>query len=167
MLTACVSDPERGECSQTSTSGSPDVHIDPISNCEGCWFFIPCLTDLFLIGKERLFVSMKTVDAAGLSSGIYFPRTYSSRAPHLNASIDSKPQYYQRHTLKMDPKEFAIQSAIADYNSGVFTSLRKAAKWYGIAESTLRGRRRGQQPHAIAHQQQQRLTPEQEAFLVD
>ena len=67
MLTACVSDPERGECSQTSTSGSPDVHIDPISNCEGCWFFIPCLTDLFLIGKERLFVSMRTVDAAGLS----------------------------------------------------------------------------------------------------
>jgi hypothetical protein len=102
-----------------------------------------------------------------VSSGIYFPRTYSSRAPHLNASIDSKPQYYQRRTLKMDPKESAIQSAIADYNSGVFTSLRKAAEWYGIAESTLRGRRRGQQPHAIAHQQQQRLTPEQEAFLVD
>jgi len=67
----------------------------------------------------------------------------------------------------MDPKEFAIQSAIADYNSGVFTSLRKAAERYGIAESTLRGRRRGQQPHAIAHQQQQRLTPEQEAFLID
>ena len=102
-----------------------------------------------------------------VSSGIYFPRTYSSRAPHLNASIDSKPQYYQRHTPKMDPKEFAIQSAIADYNSGVFTSLRKAAEQYGIAESTLRGRRRGQQPHAIAHQQQQRLTLEQETFLVD
>jgi hypothetical protein len=44
----------------------------------------------------------------------------------------------------MDPKEFAIQSAIADYNSGVFTSLRKAAKWYGIAESALQGRRGGQ-----------------------
>jgi hypothetical protein len=43
------------------------VHIDPISNCGGCWFFIPCLTDLFLIGKERLLVSMRTVDAAGLS----------------------------------------------------------------------------------------------------
>jgi hypothetical protein len=67
----------------------------------------------------------------------------------------------------MDPKESAIQSAIANYNSGVFTSLRKAAEWYRIAESTLQGRRRGQQPHAIAHQQQQRLTPEQEAFLVD
>ncbi|KAH6643497.1 hypothetical protein C7974DRAFT_289094, partial [Boeremia exigua] len=67
----------------------------------------------------------------------------------------------------MDPKEFAIQCAIADLNSGVFTSRRKAAEWYGIAESTLRGRQQGQQPHAIAHQQQQRLTPEQEAFLVD
>ena len=67
----------------------------------------------------------------------------------------------------MDPKEFAIQSAITDLESGVFTSRRKAADWYGVAESTLRGRQQGQQPHAIAHQNQQRLTPEQERFLVD
>lgn len=67
----------------------------------------------------------------------------------------------------MDPKEFAIQSAIADLESGVFTSRRKAAERYGIAESTLRGRQQGQQPHAIAHQPQQRLTLEQEDFLVD
>ncbi|KAF2277128.1 uncharacterized protein EI97DRAFT_351311, partial [Westerdykella ornata] len=46
-------------------------------------------------------------------------------------------------------------------------SQRKAASSYGIPESTLRGRLRGQQPHATAHQNQQRLTPEQEAFLVD
>ncbi|USP74402.1 hypothetical protein yc1106_01676 [Curvularia clavata] len=67
----------------------------------------------------------------------------------------------------MDPKELAIQNAIADLNSGIFTSRRKAAKWYGISESTIRGRQQGQQPHATAHQQQQRLTPEQETFLVD
>ncbi|USP78609.1 hypothetical protein yc1106_05883 [Curvularia clavata] len=67
----------------------------------------------------------------------------------------------------MDPKELAIQNAIADLNSGIFTSRRKAAKWYGISKSTIRGRQQGQQPHATAHQQQQRLTPEQETFLVD
>jgi hypothetical protein len=67
----------------------------------------------------------------------------------------------------MDPKEFAIQCAIADLNSGVFTSRRKAAKWYSVAESTLRSRQQGQQLHAIAHQQQQQLTPEQEVFLVE
>lgn len=66
----------------------------------------------------------------------------------------------------MDPHEAAIQSAIRDLNSGVFTSQRKAAAAYGVAESTLRGRLRGQQPHAIAHSNQQRLTPEQERFLV-
>jgi hypothetical protein len=31
----------------------------------------------------------------------------------------------------------------------------------------LQGRRAGQQPHAIAHSNHQRLTPEQEIFLVD
>ena len=67
----------------------------------------------------------------------------------------------------MNPMEFAIQCALADLSSGVFTSRRKAAERYGIAESTLRGRQQGQPPHAIAHQQQQRLTPQQEAFLVD
>ncbi|KAF1932962.1 uncharacterized protein M421DRAFT_18226, partial [Didymella exigua CBS 183.55] len=44
---------------------------------------------------------------------------------------------------------------------------RKAAAACGIPESTLRGRLRGQQPHAIAHSNQQRLTPEQENFLVE
>ena len=67
----------------------------------------------------------------------------------------------------MNPKEFTIQSAIADLESGVFTSQRKAAAAYHVAESTLRGRRQGQQPHAITHQNQQRLTLEQEAFVLD
>ena len=60
---------------------------------------------LSIRGARRLAGNSATEN---LSSGIYFPRTYSSRAPHLNALIDSKPQYYQHHTLKMDPKEFAI-----------------------------------------------------------
>ncbi|KAF1931809.1 uncharacterized protein M421DRAFT_27377, partial [Didymella exigua CBS 183.55] len=44
---------------------------------------------------------------------------------------------------------------------------RVAACWHGVARSTLQGRRAGQQPHTIAHSNQQRLTPEQEAFLID
>ena len=67
----------------------------------------------------------------------------------------------------MDPRELAIQNAIADLNSGVFKSERAAASWHKIPRSTLQGRRAGQQPHAIAHQNQQRLTLEQERFLVE
>ena len=69
--------------------------------------------------------------------------------------------------VKMDSKELSIQNAIADLDSGVFTSERAAARWHGVARSTLQGRRAGQQPHAIAHSNQQRLTPEQERFLAD
>ena len=58
MLTACVSNPERGECGQNSTSGSPDVHINPVSKLRRLLVPYPS-------PKERLFVSMKTVDAAG------------------------------------------------------------------------------------------------------
>ena len=87
----------------------------------------------------------------GLSSAIYFPATYSFRPPNHHASLDFEPQYYQRHTLKMDPKELAIQNAIADLNSGVFRSERAAARWHGVPRSTLQGRRSGQQPHVIAH----------------
>jgi hypothetical protein len=67
----------------------------------------------------------------------------------------------------MANREFLIQSAIADLDAGIFSSQRQACRAYNIPESTLRGRRAGQQRHAIAHQQQQRLTPEQEQFLVD
>jgi hypothetical protein len=67
----------------------------------------------------------------------------------------------------MDPKEVAIQNAINDLNAGVFKSQRKAAEAWGIPRSTLRGRLQGQQPHAIAHLNQQRLTPDQECFLVE
>lgn len=65
----------------------------------------------------------------------------------------------------MDPKELAIQSAIADVESGL--SQRKAADLNNVARSTLQERLKGRQGHATAHQHQQRLTPEQEDFLAD
>jgi hypothetical protein len=51
----------------------------------------------------------------------------------------------------MDARELAIQSAIADLNSGVFTSQRKAAQAKGVPQSTLQERLNGRQPNAIAH----------------
>jgi hypothetical protein len=67
----------------------------------------------------------------------------------------------------MDHHEEAIQGAIRDLGSGVFTSQRAAAKAYCVPRSSIQRRLQGSIPHAIAHQQQQRLTPEQEAFIVD
>lgn len=67
----------------------------------------------------------------------------------------------------MDAREAAIQSALRDLNSGVFKSQRQAARAYGIPRSTLQSRLQGCQPHASAHSNQQRLTPEQERFLVE
>ena len=67
----------------------------------------------------------------------------------------------------MDARELAIQAAINDLRTGVFTSQRKAAAAYGVPRSSLQERINGRQPNAIAHSNQQRLTPEQEAFLVD
>jgi hypothetical protein len=54
----------------------------------------------------------------------------------------------------MDPYEEALQGAIRDLESGVFTSQRAAAK------ASIQRRLQGSVPHAIAHQQQQRLNPE-------
>jgi hypothetical protein len=68
----------------------------------------------------------------------------------------------------MANREDITQSAIADLNAGVYTSQRAACKAYSIPRSTLRHRMAGSLPHATAHQQQQqRLTLEQEEFLVD
>jgi hypothetical protein len=67
----------------------------------------------------------------------------------------------------MDAREHAIQSAITDLNTGLYSSQRAAAKAYGIPLSTLHGRLRGATSSALSHQHQQRLTPAQEDFLVD
>ena len=67
----------------------------------------------------------------------------------------------------MDPRETAIQSAIADLNSGVEKSQRAVCKKWGVPRSSLQERLNGRVPNAIAHHHQQRLTPEQEEFLVE
>jgi DNA-binding Lrp family transcriptional regulator len=67
----------------------------------------------------------------------------------------------------MDAREVAIQCAIAELNSGVRISQRALAKKWGVPRSTLQERVKGRSRHAIAHSYQQRLTPEQEEFLVE
>ena len=66
----------------------------------------------------------------------------------------------------MDPHEEALQGAIRDLELGVFTSQRAAAKAWAVPRTSIQRRLQGSVPHAIAHQQQQRLTPEQESFIV-
>jgi hypothetical protein len=67
----------------------------------------------------------------------------------------------------MDAREAALQSAISDLNTGVYSSQRAAAKAYGIPRSTLSTRLNGVTNRRISHQHRQRLTPLQEDFLVD
>ena len=66
----------------------------------------------------------------------------------------------------MPTREGNIQAAIGDLRAGLFTSQRKAARAYNVPESTLRERLQGRLPYATAHQQQQRLSSQQEKFLV-
>ena len=66
----------------------------------------------------------------------------------------------------MDNHEESIQAAIRDLNTGVFSSQRAAAKAYKIPQATLSARIRGTQSSQTSHVYQQRLTPEQEEFLV-
>jgi hypothetical protein len=67
----------------------------------------------------------------------------------------------------MDVREHAIASAISDYSANHNLSIRAAAKAYDIPESTLRSRLNGSTNIATSHQPQQRLTPEQEEFMVE
>ena len=67
----------------------------------------------------------------------------------------------------MDNRELAIQSAIQDLNSGVYSSKSAAAKAYDLPRSTLIGRLNGATNYRASHENQQRLTPPQEEFLVE
>ena len=66
----------------------------------------------------------------------------------------------------MANREAAFQAAISDLNAGVFPSQRAAAKAYNIPLATLSRRVRGSQNWQNSHIHQQRLTPQQEDFLV-
>jgi hypothetical protein len=66
----------------------------------------------------------------------------------------------------MDSKETAVKLAIQYYHAGVYKSQRAAAKAYGVPRTTLQDRLKGTPNRATSHQHQQRLSPDQEEFLV-
>jgi hypothetical protein len=65
-----------------------------------------------------------------------------------------------------DSREVILQAAISDLNDGVFTSVRACAKAYNVPRSTLSDRLAHRPTRSMARQQQQRLSPEQEDFIV-
>jgi transcription initiation factor TFIIIB Brf1 subunit/transcription initiation factor TFIIB len=67
----------------------------------------------------------------------------------------------------MADQEASIAAAINGLSTGIYTSYRKAAKAYNVPKSTLRNRMKGATNHAISHQNQQRLSPQQEEFLAN
>ncbi|KAI1006356.1 hypothetical protein K3495_g1873 [Podosphaera aphanis] len=56
--------------------------------------------------------------------------------------------------------------AIAEYKSGHYKSQRAAAKQYSIPFSTFRDRLHGVPDRSARNQNQQRLSPEQQRFIV-
>jgi hypothetical protein len=67
----------------------------------------------------------------------------------------------------MDPRETAIALAISDLDAGIYISQRAAAKAYGVPRATLQSQLKGATNRATCHQPVQRLSPEQEEFLVE
>jgi hypothetical protein len=66
----------------------------------------------------------------------------------------------------MSDRERNIEAAIQDYRTGRYSSVRAAAKAYGISRTTLQARVNGRTNRATSHEYRQRLTPAQETFLV-
>jgi hypothetical protein len=67
----------------------------------------------------------------------------------------------------MAQRELMIQKAIEDLKNGVYPSQKQAAAAYDIPRATLQERLNGRTNARVGHEQQQRLTPPQEDFLVE
>jgi len=63
--------------------------------------------------------------------------------------------------------EVLMREALTACDSGQYTNLRECARDFGLAESTLRSRLNGSQPHRIAHEHRQLLSNTQEDYLVE
>ncbi|KAF2021059.1 hypothetical protein BU24DRAFT_457076 [Aaosphaeria arxii CBS 175.79] len=94
------------------------------------------------------------------------PPTLAPMADPLSGHHDTTSPLHH-HVSTMADRELSIRNAIAAYNADPAMSIRRAAQLHNVPRSTLTGRLKGANPHALAHQLQQRLTPEQEAWVVD
>jgi len=66
----------------------------------------------------------------------------------------------------MPINEENVKNACRDLTNGVYTTLSKAAREWGVSRDTVRARLHGRPCHRIAHENQQRLSNEQEALFV-
>lgn len=78
--------------------------------------------------------------------------------PTENHTADFTPQFLHHVLFNMDQRESMLQLALADLESSKYTSIRQAAKAYGIPRSTLANRQNGKPLRSVAYEQQ-RLTP--------
>lgn len=113
----------------------------------GCFYIIPTC-------NHRAISSPMTCNAT-------FSQALSDSRPLSSCDI------YPHNAFSMANEQASIAAAINDLSTGVYTSRRKAARAYNIPESTLRDRMNGATTYAISHQNQQRLSPQQENFLAD
>jgi hypothetical protein len=67
----------------------------------------------------------------------------------------------------MNQREHMIQSAIQDFESGVYPSIRAAAKAYNVSRATVGRRIQGRPTRHDAHEYRQRLSRVQEEVLVE
>ena len=77
------------------------------------------------------------------------------------------PRYLNNNSIIMSARENAISQALSDLNSGIQTSQNSVATSYNIPRSTLQERLKGRTNARESHEHQQRLSRNQEEFLVE
>lgn len=103
----------------------------------------------------------------GSELGYLVSGTHGFRPAKPDLSPPKHRDISAQHVFTMNSRETAIQQAIQDLSTGIHTSQNAAAKAYGIPRTTLQDRLKGAKDTTTSHQHQQRLTPDQEVFLVE
>jgi hypothetical protein len=68
---------------------------------------------------------------------------------------------------KVVAREMQIVEAMKAYKTKKIPTIKGAAETYGVPFTTLHARLRGRKCRALAHQDQQKLTPQEEKAIVD
>jgi hypothetical protein len=76
------------------------------------------------------------------------------------------PKVKERSNIPKFTLEQRYEAALKGLDTGVFSSLQKAAEAYGLPKSSLGHRKNGRQMRGIAHQEQQLFTPAAEKAIV-
>jgi hypothetical protein len=76
------------------------------------------------------------------------------------------PKVKERSNIPKFTLEQRYEAALKGLDTGVFSSLQKAAEAYGLPKSSLGHRKNSRQTREIAHQEQQTFTPAAEKAIV-